>query len=153
MQIVVIGATGMLGQPVTHELMRAGSPIRIIARDVRKTCQLFPKATVVPGDLNSVNSLVRALREIGSVYLNLSIRQDEEKDHFHTKAQGLLNLIQAKQSTTTRKFSRLPGPGPIWVSPALRWTNLPPGSRRSVVSDQCMGKLLTFPPATSSTLC
>ncbi|WP_212592962.1 NmrA family NAD(P)-binding protein [Spirosoma agri] len=32
MRIAIIGATGMLGQPVTHEFIRAGFSIRIIAR-------------------------------------------------------------------------------------------------------------------------
>lgn len=107
MQIAVIGATGMLGQPVTHELIRAGFPIRIIARDVEKAGHLFPETTVVAGDLNNVNSLVRALSGVDAVYLNLSIRQDEKKDHFHTEAEGLLNLIQASQLAGVRRIGYL----------------------------------------------
>lgn len=107
MQIAVIGATGMLGQPVTHELIRAGFPVRIIARDVRKAGHLFPQATVVPGDMNNVNSLVRALSGVDAVYLNLSIRQDEKKDQFHTEAEGLLNLIQASRLAGVRRIGYL----------------------------------------------
>jgi len=107
MQIAVIGATGMLGQPVTHELMRAGFPVRIIARDVGKARHLFPQATVVPGDLNNVSSLVRALSGVDAVYLNLSIRQDEKKNHFHTEAEGLFNLIQASQRAGVRRIGYL----------------------------------------------
>lgn len=107
MQIAVIGATGMLGQPVTHELIRAGFPVRIIARDVRKAGHLFPQATFVSGDMNNVNSLVRALSGVDAVYLNLSIRQDEKKDQFHTEAEGLLNLIQASQLAGVRRIGYL----------------------------------------------
>ena len=107
MQIAVIGATGMLGQPVTHELIRAGFPVRIIARDVRKAGHLFPQATVVSGDMNNVNSLVRALSGVDAVYLNLSIRQDEKKDQFHTEAEGLLNLIQASRLAGVRRIGYL----------------------------------------------
>ncbi|GAB3782144.1 hypothetical protein GCM10028818_37400 [Spirosoma horti] len=107
MQIAVIGATGMLGQPVTHELIRAGFSIRIIARDVAKARHLFPATDVVAGDLNNVESLVNALSGVEAVYLNLSIKQTEKKDHFHTEAQGLLNLIQASRLAGIRRIGYL----------------------------------------------
>ncbi|RYF51516.1 MAG: NmrA family transcriptional regulator, partial [Cytophagaceae bacterium] len=54
-----------------------------------------------------VNSLVRALNGVDTVYLNLSIRQDEKKDQFHTEAEGLLNLIQASQRAGVRRIGYL----------------------------------------------
>ena len=51
--IAIIGATGMIGQPVAHELIWAGNNVRIIARDAANTKALFPHVEVVPGDLRS----------------------------------------------------------------------------------------------------
>lgn len=107
MQLAVIGATGMLGQPVTHALIRAGFPTRIIARDVEKARYLFPETTILAGNLTRVESLVDALSGVDIVYLNLSIRQDEKKDHFHTEAQGLLNLIQASRLAGVKRIGYL----------------------------------------------
>lgn len=103
MNVAIIGASGMLGCPVTHELIRAGLSVRIVARDVEKTRLLFPAANVVAGDLRDKQSLVNALRGIDTVYLNLSIKQTEKEADFHTEAEGLINLLEvAKQVGISR---------------------------------------------------
>ena len=95
MHIAVIGATGMLGQPVAHELIRAGYQVRIIARDVVRAKALFLHVEVVSGDSRDKTSLVAALRGIDVVYLSLSVKQTEKQADFHTEAEGLANLVGA----------------------------------------------------------
>ncbi|GAB4013616.1 SDR family oxidoreductase [Spirosoma migulaei] len=107
MRIAIIGATGMLGQPVAHELIEAGFSVRIIARDVAKTKALFPAAEVVSGDLRNTTGLVDALHGIDVVYLNLSIRQDEKQADFHTEREGVTNLIQSAQRAGVRRIGYL----------------------------------------------
>ena len=41
-KILFIGASGMLGKPVALELLRAGFPVTLLARDVEKMQKLFP---------------------------------------------------------------------------------------------------------------
>lgn len=93
MYIAIIGATGMLGRPVAHELIRAGHQVRLVARDVAKTKQLFPNVEVVSGDLRNKTSLADALRGADVVYLSLSIKQTEKQTDFHAEAEGLVNLL------------------------------------------------------------
>ena len=107
MHVAIIGATGMLGQPVTHEFIRAGFSIRIVARDAAKARLAFPTADVVVGDLRDVQSLTNALRGVDVVYLNLSIKQNEKKTDFHTEAGGLTNLLQAAQTAGVRRIGYL----------------------------------------------
>ncbi len=107
MHVAVIGATGMLGQPVTHELIQAGFSVRIIARDVKKVCHLFPEATIVAGDMCNVQSLTNALRGIEVVYLNLSVKQNEKEADFHTEAEGLINLLQAARMAGVGRIAYL----------------------------------------------
>ena len=95
MRIAVIGATGMLGAPVTRELIGAGNRVCIIARDVAKAASCFPYVEVLPGDLRDVERLARALAGIDTVYLNLSVRQTEKQTDFHTETDGLKNLLAA----------------------------------------------------------
>ncbi|GAB3643239.1 SDR family oxidoreductase [Spirosoma arcticum] len=107
MHIAIIGATGMLGQPVAHELIWAGNQVRLIARDVAKTKALFPHVKVVTGDLHDKASLVEALQGIDSIYLNLSIRQTEKLTDFHTEAEGLANLIEVARQVGVRRIGYL----------------------------------------------
>lgn len=112
MRIAVIGATGMLGQPVMQELIGASRDglaysLRIIARDVVKAKSLFPAMEVVPGDLQRVESLYDSLRGVDVVYLNLSIKQAEKPTDFHTEAQGLRNLIEAAKRAKVGRIAYL----------------------------------------------
>ena len=104
MHIAIIGATGMLGRPVTHELIWAGHQIRLIARDVAKTKAFFPHVEVVPGDLRNPASLADALRGVEIVYLNLSIKQTEKQADFHTEADGLTNLLMAAKQAGVQRI-------------------------------------------------
>lgn len=107
MHIAVLGATGMLGQPVARALIQAGFPVRIIARDVKKARGLFPDADVVVGDIRDVDSLTRALSGIDTVYLNLSVKQTERKTDFHTESQGITNLLDAAHRAGVRRIGYL----------------------------------------------
>jgi nucleoside-diphosphate-sugar epimerase len=61
-RILVIGATGLLGQPVTLRLQADGFQVRLLARDPEKARRMFGEAfEVVPGDVTEVNSLERAI--------------------------------------------------------------------------------------------
>lgn len=107
MHIAIIGAPGMLGRPVAHELIGAGYRVRVVARDVAGTKALFPHVEVVPGDLRDKISLVDALRDIDTVYLNLSIKQTEKQADFHTEAEGLANLIDVARQGGIRRIGYL----------------------------------------------
>ena len=107
MHIAIIGATGMIGQPVAHELIWAGNRIRIVARDVAKAKQAFPHVEVVPGDLRDKASLLNALRGIDTVYLSLSVKQTEKQTDFHTEGEGLSNLIDVAKQAGVRRVAYL----------------------------------------------
>lgn len=105
--LAVVGATGMLGQPVTRAFIEAGFPVRIVARDVSKARTLFPGAAVVAGDLRDPAGLMTALRGVATVYLNLSVRQDEKPTDFHTEAEGLANLLAAARQAGVGRVAYL----------------------------------------------
>ena len=50
-KIIVIGATGMLGKPVTKQLINAGFDVTLMARNASKTKELFPEAKIVEGNV------------------------------------------------------------------------------------------------------
>ncbi|HEX9955854.1 MAG TPA: NAD(P)H-binding protein, partial [Fibrella sp.] len=89
MTIAIIGATGMLGQPVAQELMATGFTVRIVARNIDEAKRLFPAAEVVFGDLQKPESLPAALAGCEATYLSLSVKQAEKPTGFHTETDGL----------------------------------------------------------------
>ncbi|MFD2570396.1 SDR family oxidoreductase [Spirosoma soli] len=110
--IAIIGATGMLGQPVTQAFLKANRDatnfsVRIIARHVAKADVMFPGAEVVEGDMRDRASLVNGLQGMDAVYLNLSVAQTEKQSDFHTESQGLVNLIQAAHEAGVQRIGYL----------------------------------------------
>ncbi len=105
--IAVIGATGMLGQPVTRALITAGFEVRVIARDIQAAQRIFPDATVVFGDLAKPESLPAALTGVDCLYLNLSVRQTEKPTAFHTETDGLRNLLPAAKAAGVQRIGYL----------------------------------------------
>ncbi|MBO0951668.1 SDR family oxidoreductase [Fibrella forsythiae] len=107
MTIAIIGATGMLGQPVTRTLLAAGYTVRIIARHVAAAKRLFPAAEVVFGDLKKPESLPAALAGCAVTYLSLSVRQTEKPTDFHTETDGLRHLLAAAKVAGVKRVAYL----------------------------------------------
>lgn len=50
-RILLIGATGLLGEPVAYHLRRSGFIVRLLVRDIAKAAQLFgDDFEIVQGD-------------------------------------------------------------------------------------------------------
>jgi uncharacterized protein YbjT (DUF2867 family) len=105
--ILVIGATGMLGKTVTNTFIEAGFSVTIMARNVAKAEREFPKATVIFGDLKDKESIKNALQNQEAIYLSLSIKQDEKPNEFHTEQEGLNNLLEIAKSLNIRRLAYL----------------------------------------------
>jgi len=59
-RILILGATGLLGEPVAHQLKTDGFLVRVLARDVEKASQrLDHKSEIVQGDVTDIPSLNR----------------------------------------------------------------------------------------------
>ncbi|MBL7094287.1 NmrA family NAD(P)-binding protein, partial [candidate division KSB1 bacterium] len=70
--VLVIGATGMLGEPVVRHLKKIGFQVRILARDKKKAKKLFDESfEIVTGDVTDANSLEAALNGCFGVHISL----------------------------------------------------------------------------------
>lgn len=69
MCVLVTGATGFLGAALTTELLKHGERVRVLARDERRTRELFGKAVeVIPGEITDANSVDRAIEGVELIY-------------------------------------------------------------------------------------
>lgn len=98
MRVVVIGATGSLGKPVTLAMLQAGFTVRIVARNVAGAKKQFPGAEIVAGDLQNPDSLTTAFQGMDAVYLNLSVLQTEKQTDFHAEGEGVTNVLKAAKA-------------------------------------------------------
>jgi hypothetical protein len=106
-KIAVIGATGLLGKPVTQQLIKAGFEVTIIARDVEKARNIFPEANIIYGDLEDKISLFEALKGQEVVYLSLHIPQTAKATDFMPETNGLLHLIDAAKKNQIKRIAYL----------------------------------------------
>lgn len=71
--IMVIGATGLLGEPVAKYLKQNCYTARLMVRDVEKAANLFGNGfEIVQGDIDDLDSLEKALDGCFGVHINLS---------------------------------------------------------------------------------
>jgi len=72
-KILVVGATGMLGEPVAKRFKEEGFNVRIMTRDVEKAKRIFgPDYEIVEGDLFNANQLRSCISGCNGIHINLS---------------------------------------------------------------------------------
>ena len=72
-RILVIGGTGLLGEPVARHLRSRGYIVRLMVRDVEQTTRRFSEGfEIVPGDIADAWLLKAAMNDCCGVHINLS---------------------------------------------------------------------------------
>jgi uncharacterized protein YbjT (DUF2867 family) len=107
-KIAVIGATGMLGLPVTRALIEAGFEVTALVRNVtaaRRT--LPPEVALIAADVGDEDSLRRGLAGHDALYLSLAIQPGERKGDFHTEAEGLEHILAAARAVGIKRIGYL----------------------------------------------
>lgn len=107
--ITVIGATGMIGVPVTQELIKAGFHVTALVRNPEKAKAIFPSGvTFVKGDLDNKKSIAEALQNADGLYINISTRPTDKENQFNPEIHGLDNILEvAKQATSLKQIAFL----------------------------------------------
>lgn len=106
--IAVIGATGMLGKPVTKVLKKEGYSVTAVVRDVsRAQASLGSEFHYIKGDVKSVDSLRTAFRDVDYVYISLSTYPKEKKADFKTEIDGIKNIITAAKRANIKRIGFL----------------------------------------------
>ena len=119
-KIVVIGATGMLGIPVTVALLEAGFEVTAVARKPHEARRVLSAATqIVAADVRDEASLRRGLDGQDALYLNLSVAPTERRGDFHTEQQGLEHILAAARSAGIKRIGYLSAM--IHDSPSRWW--------------------------------
>ncbi|WP_340105168.1 SDR family oxidoreductase [Rhodohalobacter sp. 8-1] len=106
--IAVVGATGMLGAPVTKILKQEGFSVTAVVRDMQKAQRKLGAGFYLSkGNLKDKNSLRTAFTDVDYVYLSLSTAPDEKNKRFKTEIDGLKNVIEAAKSARVKRIGML----------------------------------------------
>lgn len=99
-KIAVIGATGMLGAPVTRQLMKAGFDVTALVRDPTSAAKKLPPGIQLKqGDIQDTTSIINFLKDNEGLYISLNLKRNERPNEFHAETDGLKNIIEAAKVT------------------------------------------------------
>jgi uncharacterized protein YbjT (DUF2867 family) len=107
-RITIIGATGMIGRPVTNELLKAGFELTALVRDVDKAKKMFPKGVYfVKGDIENRDEIAAALKNADAVYMSIAISAQDKQDEFSSETGGLDNILSAVKLSQVKRVAFL----------------------------------------------
>lgn len=97
--VSIIGATGMLGQPVTRALIADDFNVRILTRNPDKARRLFGnEVDIRSADLHDLPSLKAALADTDMVYINVG--GHSKATYYRNHVLGTQNLLKALEGQT-----------------------------------------------------
>ena len=91
-KIAFIGATGMLGRPVIHQLTEAGFDVTALVRNP-DSADLGDQLKIIKGDLKNPEDVDQLLEGQDAVYISLSILQNEKENDWHTETDGMKIIL------------------------------------------------------------
>lgn len=107
-KVTVIGATGMIGIPVTNELIKAGFEVTALVRNIEKAKQIFPIGVIfVKGDIQNINDISNALKNADAVYINISTTANDKENEFNPEIGGLDNILTALKASSVKHVAFL----------------------------------------------
>jgi len=99
--ILVLGATGFLGEPVAHQLRDAGFPVRVMSRSGQSARTRFPEPfVVVDGDALDRADVERALTGCDAVHISIDHDLEDE---------CIAHVVEAAQAQGLSRISYVSG--------------------------------------------
>lgn len=110
MTVLVIGAHGTLGRPVTRRLISEGYSVRALARDPDRAFRLLPfEVEILRGDVSNPEDIRSAAEGCGAVHINLATRNPRAK--FKPELDGTLNVLKVLEERPGVIISKISGLG------------------------------------------
>ena len=111
MRILVVGATGMLGEPVARKLKDDGYDVRLLARDTGAARLMFGgDFEIVTGDVTDPASLLPAMQQCYGVHVNLR-GANTLASYDKVERGGARNIASAAAHCGVRRLAYVSGAG------------------------------------------
>lgn len=104
-KIAVIGATGMLGKPVTRAPLDSGYAVTALVRDLTKAQAELPAGiALIKGDIRNLGDVAALLRGQDALYLNLNLRLSDPASAWHPEREGLDTILPAAREAGIQRI-------------------------------------------------
>ena len=108
MNVLMIGATGMLGRPVARRLVDDGFALRIITRDADRARTVLPKGVEIhSGDLRDEQAMIAAMGQIDAIYINLAAPMAKRSPPYEPELHGTQAIVSAAGKANARRIVRI----------------------------------------------
>ncbi len=108
-KILVIGGTGMLGQPVTARLLIDGYDVRVLTHSPEKAKLIFGNnVEIVEGDVTDINSLATPMTGCDAVYINLNAKMNPP-DYERLEYRGTANVAEVASQQGIKHIAMISG--------------------------------------------
>jgi len=109
MNVLVTGATGLVGSHLTNQLLHRGDPVRVLVRDPARAQSLAAQgAELVTGDLCRPEGIRRAVADVDTVYhcaAQVALPYEGDRSQIlQTNVEGTANLLDACAKVGIRRF-------------------------------------------------
>ncbi len=124
---LVVGGSGMLGEPVARRLATEGHRVRVLSRNPDRTqAKLGAQFEYVQGDVEDADSLRRALEGCTGVHVNLmgGPRPDDFDRVEHLGTKRIADLAAQSNVERLTYLSGAPVAGELWEDPATKAKSL-----------------------------
>src|SRR5262245_3524826 len=91
-KVLIIGSTGMLGKPVTRQLIHDKFDVSLLARDTAKTAKIFQGVRIIKGDVFDEERLAEAMKGQDIIYISLSVSQSSSRNDKQPEREGIENI-------------------------------------------------------------
>lgn len=106
-KVLVIGGTGMLGRPVTFQLIKDGFEVRLLTTHLQKAERIFgARVEYAVGDVGDLTSLKAAMAGCQAVYINLKGGPTKE-DYIRIEEDGAKNVYLAAKECEPGKIVQI----------------------------------------------
>jgi uncharacterized protein YbjT (DUF2867 family) len=107
-RILVVGATGLIGTPVAHQLLTAGYHVRVLVRDPdRARTQLGPQFEYLPGSVTDPPAVDRAVSGVDAVHVTLGVQDPTLLDAVEHHGTASVAAVAARRGV--KRISYLTG--------------------------------------------
>nr|MBN2278057.1 NAD(P)H-binding protein [candidate division Zixibacteria bacterium] len=106
-KILIIGGTGLLGQPVTWRFKYDGYQVRLLSHSPERARRIFgDQVEIVEGDVTQPDGLAEAIRGCDAVYINLGAKMNIP-DYERVEHRGTINIVQAAAGSDIERIGMI----------------------------------------------
>ncbi|NOK11981.1 SDR family NAD(P)-dependent oxidoreductase [Corallococcus exercitus] len=107
MNVLVTGATGLIGNAIAQRLVKQGASVRALVRDPARAAKLLPASVqLVPGDVTSPGTLPAAMQDVELVFHAAGMPEQWQRDASifdRVNRQGSVNVLSAAHAAKVRR--------------------------------------------------